>query len=174
MVNVILGVSFLAGIILCIFSTRTRNKQKVNYVSFNLGLIALFVAFFVHTYTYSMKLDIEKREMVQISEEETVYQLITIEANDENTEFYFYYQTEIDGVEGFDNKTISSENIFIVESNQCKPMIIETLAVYEHEITEFEKWWLGARYLEDFLPRKVQSYEIYVPEGTLEREYNLK
>ena len=174
MVNVILGVSFLAGIILCIFSTRTRNKQKVNYVSFNLGLIALFVAFFVHTYTYSMKLDIEKREMIQISEEETVYQLITIEANDENTEFYFYYWAEIDGVEGFDNKTINSENIFVVESNQCKPMIIETLTVYEYEITEFEKWWLDPHYLNTLKTKVVQNYEIYVPEGTLEREYNLK
>ena len=91
MANIILGVSIVTGIIFCIFSTRTRNKSKVNFVALEIGLIALFIAFFLHSYTYSMKLDIEKREMIQVHEEEIVYQLITIEANDENTEFYFYY-----------------------------------------------------------------------------------
>lgn len=168
------AVCTVVGIILCIFSTRTRGKIRVNYTTLTLGIIALFITFFAQSSSYSMQLDILDREMVQVLEEENVYQLITIEANDENTEFYFYYRTEIDGVEGFDNKTISSENIFVVESNQCKPMIVENLAVYEYEITDFERWWLDKRYLEALTPKTEQSYEIYVPEGTLTREYNLK
>ena len=75
MANIIWGVSIVTGIIFCIFSTRTRNKSKVNFVALEIGLIALFIAFFVHSYTYSMKLDIEKREMLQVAKEEIVYQL---------------------------------------------------------------------------------------------------
>ena len=159
------------GLILCFLSG--RKNRKINYNCLTLGLAMLFVAFFAQLLFNAMQIDIEKREMLQTTEEEFVYELITIEANSENTEFYFYYRTEINGIEGFNNKTIPSQNVFIIETNQCKPMIIETLTVYEYEIDAFERWWLDEKYLETFAPKTIQSYEIYVPEGTIKREYNL-
>ena len=172
MANTISIFCIIVGLILCLLSCRI--SRRVNYSRLTLGLAILFISLFAQVYSNSMEVDIKKRGLVQTAEDEIVYELITIEANKENTEFYFYYRTEIDGVEGFDNKTISSENIFIVETNQCKPMIIETIEVYEYEIDELERWWLDEKFLEAFVPKTVQNYEIYVPEGTLEREYNLK
>ena len=121
-----------------------------------------------------MKLDIFERDMVQISQEETVYQLITIEPNEENTEFHFYYCTEYEGVEGYDHKTISSENIFVVETNHCKPMIIETATIFKYPLSGFEKWWLGEKYVTNLEEQVTYFYEIYIPEGTLARKYDLK
>ncbi len=174
MASVILSVFIVSGIIFCIFCASTRSKIRVNYVALTIGLLSLFIAFFTHTYTYSMKLDIAKREMKQISQEEIVYELITIEANDDDTEFHFYYRTEVNGVEGMMPKTIASENIFVIETNQCKPMIIENVTIFDYELTDFERWWLDAKYLENLQPQTHQYYEIYVPEGTFAREYNLK
>lgn len=161
----------IIGLILCFISG--RRNHKINYNCLTLGLAMLFIAFFAQLLFNSMRIDIEKREMTQTTEEELVYDLISIESNNENTEFFFYYRTEVNGVEVFDNKTISSENVFIIETNQCRPMVIETLATYEYEIDGFERWWLDEQYLEEFAPKTVQSYEIYVPEGTIKREYNL-
>ena len=174
MASVILGVFIILGIIFCIFSAHTKSKFRINYVALCIGLISLFIAFFAHTYTYSMKLDIQKREKIQVSQEEIVYELITIEANDDDTEFHFYYRTEVNDVEGMKPKTISSENIFVIETNKCNPMIIENITVFDYELTEFEKWWLDAKYLENLQPQLNQYYEIYVPEGTFNREYHLK
>ena len=174
MANVILSVFIVTGIIFCIFSAHTKSKFRINYIALCIGLISLFIAFFAHTYTYSMKLDIQKRDMTQLSQDEIVYELITIESNDEDTEFHFYYRTEVDGVEGMKPKTISSDNVFVVETNQCKPMVIENTTIYDYELTDFERWWLGSEYLEKLQQRIHQYYEIYVPEGTFEREYNLK
>ena len=174
MASVILGVFIILGIIFCIFSAHTKSKFRINYVALCIGLISLFIAFFAHTYTYSMKLDIQKRDMTQLSQDEIVYELITIESNDEDTEFHFYYRTEVDGVEGMKPKTISSDNVFVVETNQCKPMVIENTTIYDYELTDFERWWLGSEYLEKLQQRIHQYYEIYVPKGTFEREYNLK
>ncbi len=174
MANVILPVFILVGIILCIFCARSRNKLKINMLCLILGLAALFISFLTFEFTYSMKLDISKRELLQTAQEETVYQLITIEPNKENTEFHFYYRTEYEGAEGFDHKTISSENIFVVETNHTKPMIIETTTLYQYPLSKFEKWWLGERYVESLEKQATYFYEIYVPEGTLAREYNLK
>ena len=68
---------------------------------------------------------------------------------------------------------ISSENVFVVESNQCKPMVIENITVYEYDLSDFERRWLSAQYLETLQPQIHQYYEIYVPEGTFVRKYNL-
>ena len=174
MSNVILPVFTLAGIILCIFCTHSRSKVKINMLCLLLGLSALFLAFLAFEFTYSMKLDISKRELVQISQEETVYQLITIESNEENTEFHFYYRTEYEGVEGLDHKTISSENIFVVETDHTKPMIIETITHAQLPLSKFEEWWLSKRYVANLEEQTTYFYEIYVPEGTFKREYNLK
>ena len=157
-----------------IFNPPIRKKSKTNHMTFSIIIATLFVVYLVQSYTYSMKLDIQKRDMVQIAQNETVYELISIEPNNENTLFHFYYRTEIDGVEGKMHKIISSENVFIIETNQCKPMIIETIVIYDYELTEFEKNWLSDKYIENLVARTEKCYEIYVPEDTLKREYNLK
>ena len=174
MANGIIAIFAIVGVILCIFSARSRSKIRINYTCLFIGIFSLFVAYFCYSYTYSMQLDIEKREMLQVAQKEIVYELITIEANDDDTELHFYYRTEVDGVEGMKPQKISSDNIFVVETNQCKPMIIENLTVYAYELTDFERWWLSAKYIEKLEPQTQQYYEIYVPEGTFKREYNLK
>ena len=169
----IIAICTIVGIILCIFSARTRSKIKINLTCLFVGIFALFVAYLGYSYTYSMQLDIAKREMFEVEKEEIFYELITIEANDDDTEFHFYYRTEVDGVEGMKLHKISSENVFIVESNQCKPMVIENITVYEYDLSDFERRWLSAQYLETLQPQIHQYYEIYVPEGTFVRKYNL-
>lgn len=156
-----------------IFNPPIRKKSKTNHMTFPIIIFALFAIYLVQSYTYSMKLNIQKRDMIQTVQDEIVYELISIEPNEENTKFNFYYLVEIDGIEGKKQKTISSENVFVIETNQCKPMIIETLVVYEYELTDFEKQWLGVKFVNSLSSQTQQSYEIYVPEDTLKRTYTL-
>ena len=86
MANGIIAIFAIIGVILCIFSARSRSKIRINYTCLFIGIFSLFVAYFCYSYTYSMQLDIEKREMLQVAQKEIVYELITIEANDDDTE----------------------------------------------------------------------------------------
>lgn len=131
----------------------------------------------------SMEIKIKERGASAVSQETIEYQLVSLHEDtaisgsggrsyleiSEKTVFHFYYKTNKNGKDGFAPKTINSSEVFIDETHESEPVILEIHTNYEYQFTKFEKWWLGDTI--QLLPYTYVSYEIYVPAGSIVETY---
>ena len=171
----------IPGIVLCI---RSAHHYRIKKVQMTLGIILIFLAFSALIFTFTLEGKIGDREPTIISEETVEYELVSLQTDteisgngtrfylevSEKTVFHFYYKTTKNGKDGFAPKTITSHNVFISETYETAPIIIEINTSYGYPFTEFEKWWFQ-EYLHDLNPYTITSYEIYVPAGSIIESY---
>ena len=130
--------------------------------------------------------EIKERDMILISEEKVTYELVSLRTDKEivghgskyylhiyeNRIFDFYYKSTKNGNEGFEPGTIVADAVFIDETIESSPVIIETIQTYDYSLTPFERFWYSkTKTLE---PVKHKSYDIYVPEGSILGSYELE
>ena len=172
----------IPGIILCI---RSAHHFRIKRLPMTLGIILILLAFSALVFTFTLEGKIGAREPIMTAEETIEYELVSLQADteiagngtrfylevSEKTVFHFYYKTTKNGKEGFAPKTITSHNVFISETYETAPIILEINTTYDYPFTEFEKWWFQ-EYLHDLNPYTITSYEIYVPAGSIIESYN--
>ena len=172
----------IPGIILCISSA---HHYRIKKVRMTLGIILLILAFSTLIFTFNIETEISQRTPFVLSEETTTYELVSLQTDteisgtgshhyleiSEKTVFNFYYKTTKNGKEGFAPKTIMTTNVFIDETYESAPVILEIKTTYAYPFTEFEEFWFR-NYIHNLDPYTVTSYEIYVPAGSIVETYN--
>ena len=87
-----------------------------------------------------------------------------------SNDFYFYYKTTQNGIDGFTNGMFtigSNDDVFITHLFEGTPTIIVTTTIYEYPISKFEKIWLSTNDISSLQRVTKKLYEIYVPEGSI-------
>ena len=174
-------ISIVSGIILCISSAR---HYKIKKIRMTLGIFLVILAISALIFTFNLETEIGQRTHVIIHEETTTYELVSLQTGteisgngsrhylevSEKTVFNFYYKVTKNGKEGFAPKTIVATDVFIDETYESAPIILEIQTTYAYPFTEFEEWWFQD-YLHGLDPYTVASYEIYVPAGSIIETY---
>ena len=80
--------------------------------------------------------------------------------------YNFYYETE-DG--GFKIGRIAAANSVVYEKDNCDPAVIEYTTYTKSKMNET---WQKILML-DVVKEEAKSYKVYIPKGTITREYNL-
>lgn len=80
--------------------------------------------------------------------------------------YNFYYETE-DG--GFKKAKIDASKAVVYEKDDCNPAVVEYTTYTKSKMSE--KW--QKILMLDILETEYKSYKVYIPKGTLTREYSL-
>ena len=181
------------GMLASVGATRKQIKKSVILEGIILGLIGIplgilcgIIAVFIFFSSITMESEIKERDMILISEETITYELVSLRTDKEivghgsryylhiyeNRVFDFYYKSTKNGIEGFEPGTIVADDVFIAQTVECPPVIIETIRTYDYSFTPFERFWFSET--TTFEPITHKSYDIYVPEGSILGSYELE
>lgn len=161
-------------------------SPRINKVLNSLKLVFLFIAAFIFFSSFTMESEIKERDMILISEETMTYELVSLRTDKEivghgskyylhiyeNRVFDFYYKSTKNGMEGFEPGTIIADDVFIVPTIECSPVIVETIRTYDYSFTPFERFWFSQTTTLE--PITHTSYDIYVPEDSILGSYELE
>lgn len=177
-------VFLVLSIVMCFseFNISPKIDKVLNRLGFVFGIIAAFIILC----SMSTEKEIKERDMILISEESITYELVSLRTDKEivghgsryylhiyeNRIFDFYYKSTKNGLEGFEPGTIVTDDVFLAETIECSPVIIETIRTYDYSFTPFEKFWYSGT--TDFELVTHKSYDIYVPEGSILGTYDLE
>lgn len=161
-------------------------SPKINKVLNRLGFVFYIIAALIILCSLITETEIKERDMILISEEKVTYELVSLRTDKEivghgskyylhiyeNRIFDFYYKSTKNGNEGFEPGTIVADDVFIDETIESSPVIIETIQTYDYSLTPFERFWYSKTTTLEPVTHK--SYDIYVPEGSILGSYELE
>ena len=186
--NLILAVSVVLGIFCTFEGYHTHRQTRRNRFFARIAILLILVPIILLGYASAREVEIQKRGRNFTFGEENVYELVALTYDNQLSEknkpsyvevsgkriFHFYYKVIKNEMECIESRTIESDDVLIIQTNKCKPMVIETIRIYEYELTDFERsWFYESEIAEKFPPEIQKSYEIYVPVGTIVENYNL-
>ena len=105
------------------------------------------------------------RELVSIKDgtRKESYGFLTMYSNSERDVYSYYYMTENGG---YKRETIEDYNVTIFEEDNCTPRITKVTITYFYQYG-----FLGIKWNE--IERTEEEYNIYVPKGSIVREFEL-